>query len=140
MDKSIRYVREHCIATLLNDMVTHIVLKKPDDPLGCLVNFLETEKSPSSHTRHAAKTVAQPQTITKPLPGTANETLDEILRNEIAVYERLAAADLSSVDAELGAQLRKARSGSSMSLALLANVATDQAVKDTLTRLLSSEE
>jgi hypothetical protein len=131
MDKSIKYVREHCIATLLNDMVTHIVLKKPAEPLGCLIDYLQNEKSSPSRLRNVVAKNKEDR-----LPGTDSETLDEILRNEIALYERLAAADVTKLDKDVVPQVLRARGISAANLQLLSQVATDKSVKDTLATLL----
>ncbi len=136
MDKSIRYVREHCIAILLNDMVTHLVLNKPTDPLKCLVDYLQNEKSASSS---SSSKLCGTKSKTDKLPVTEIETLDEILANEIALFERLSAADVSKLDKDVLAQLDRARLQSASSLKLLLGVATEQSVKDTIGALLHHE-
>ena len=59
MDRNIRYVREHRVAALLNDMVVHLVTHKPADPLTALVQYLE------SHTEDW-----KPNSIPSPPPAT----------------------------------------------------------------------
>lgn len=60
MDKNIKYVREHRIAPLLNDMVMHLLATTPEDPLVSLIRFLQRH-APEKETEATPCEAVEPQ-------------------------------------------------------------------------------
>jgi hypothetical protein len=100
MDRSIRYVREHKVAPLLNDMLTHLLLSQAPDPLAALIAYLEkknvkdarpSDRTPSldgaasvslaASPTEASRSGAGPQVDISDLVG-LDEIVAEILRSE----------------------------------------------------------
>lgn len=63
MDRSIRYVREHKVAPLLNDMLTHLLVTQSVDPLTTLISYLEKRHA------HLPSSITAAATTSSPLPG-----------------------------------------------------------------------
>ncbi|CUI14552.1 Hypothetical protein, putative [Bodo saltans] len=94
MDRSIRYVREHKVAPLLNDMLTHLLLSQAPDPLTALIAYLEKKHVKDGRSSSRTSDDATPPTITAGAAVAASPTIDvsaligldeivaEILRSE----------------------------------------------------------
>jgi hypothetical protein len=111
MDRSIRYVREHKVAPLLNDMLTHLLLSQAPDPLAALIAYLEkknvkdarpSDRTPSLDGTASASLAASPTEASRSGAGSQADISDLVGLDEI-VAEILRSEHVAQVQVERAA-------------------------------------